>query len=118
MPPIKLPHRNHVRFKPKRGPFPIETAGCQESAAADCGYAVRRPAHRPRAFDKARLNTTVTAQAPVGRRNNDVERQLKQLVSKFGEKKIREALDPLITRCKWNDWQCVGNAIRRIACQK
>jgi hypothetical protein len=45
----------------------------------------------------------VTAQAPVGRRNNDVERQLKQLVAEFGEKKVREALDPLITRCKWND---------------
>ena len=48
----------------------------------------------------------------------DVERQLKQLVATFGEKNVREALDPLITRCKWNDWQCVANAIRRIARQK
>ncbi|PYX98987.1 MAG: hypothetical protein DMG62_22370 [Acidobacteria bacterium] len=48
----------------------------------------------------------------------DVERQLKQLVAKFGEKKVREALDPLITKCKWNDWQCVANAIRRIAREK
>jgi hypothetical protein len=45
----------------------------------------------------------------------DVERQLKQLIAQFGEKKVREALDPLITKCKWNDWQCVANAIRRIA---
>jgi hypothetical protein len=48
----------------------------------------------------------------------DVERQLKQLVAEFGEKKVREALDPLVTKCKWNDWQCVANAIRRIARQK
>jgi|SRR4030095_16162404 hypothetical protein len=45
----------------------------------------------------------------------DIGRQLKQLVDKFGEKKVRAALDPLITTCKWNDWQCVANAIRRIA---
>jgi hypothetical protein len=43
---------------------------------------------------------------------------LSSFVAEFGEKKVREALDPLITRCKWNDWQCVGNAIRRIAYQK
>jgi hypothetical protein len=45
------------------------------------------------------------------------ERQLEQLVAKFGEEKVRQALDPLITRRKWNDWQCVANAIRRIARQ-
>jgi len=48
----------------------------------------------------------------------DVERQLKELVAQFGEKKVREALDPLITKCKWRDWQCVANAIRRIARQR
>ena len=48
----------------------------------------------------------------------DVERQIKDLVAKFGEKKVREALEPLVTKCKWNDWQCVANAIRRIARQK
>jgi len=46
------------------------------------------------------------------------DRQLKELVAKFGEKKIREALDPLLTKCKWNYWQCVANAISRIARQK
>ena len=44
--------------------------------------------------------------------------QLEELVAKFGEKNVREALDPLITKCKWNDWQCVANAVRRIARQK
>jgi hypothetical protein len=24
----------------------------------------------------------------------------------------------LVTKCKWNDWQCVANAIRRIARNK
>ena len=35
----------------------------------------------------------------------EIERQLKQLVAEFGEKKVLEALDPLVTKCKWNDWQ-------------
>jgi hypothetical protein len=53
--------------------------------------------------------------API---TGEIERQLKQLVAQFGEKKVFEALDPLVTKCKWNDWQCVANAIRRIARQK
>jgi hypothetical protein len=44
-----------------------------------------------------------------------IEQQLEQLVAKFGERQVLEALDPLVTKCKWNDWQCVTNAIRRIA---
>jgi hypothetical protein len=47
-----------------------------------------------------------------------VERQLKQLVAQFGEKQVLDALGPLITKCKWNDWQCVTNAIRRLAREK
>jgi hypothetical protein len=45
----------------------------------------------------------------------EIEDQLRKLVAKFGEQKVREALDPLITKCKWNDWQCVTNVNRRIA---
>src|SRR5437763_16212502 len=45
----------------------------------------------------------------------DIGDDLKNLVARFGEKKVLEALDPLVTKCKWNDWQCVANAIRRIA---
>jgi hypothetical protein len=48
----------------------------------------------------------------------DIEGDLKTLVARFGEKKVLEALDPLVTKCKWNDWQCVANAIRRIAREK
>ena len=45
----------------------------------------------------------------------EIEDDLKNLVARFGEKKVFEMLDPLVTKCKWNDWQCVANAIRRIA---
>jgi hypothetical protein len=48
----------------------------------------------------------------------EIEQDLKNLVTKFGEKKVLEALGPLITECKWNDWQCVANGVRRIARQK
>ena len=51
-------------------------------------------------------------EAPITRK---VERQLEQLIFKFGEKKVYDVLGPLVTQCKWNDWQCVANAIRRIA---
>jgi hypothetical protein len=49
---------------------------------------------------------------------SEIEEDLKNLVAKFGKKKVLEALDPLVTKCKWNDWQCVANAVRRIARQK
>jgi len=48
----------------------------------------------------------------------EIERQLKELIAKFGEKKVNEALDPLLAKCKWNYWQSVANAISRIARQK
>ena len=48
----------------------------------------------------------------------EIEEDLRNLVARFGEKKVLEALDPLVTRCKWNDWQCVANAIRRVARNK
>ena len=38
----------------------------------------------------------------------EIERQLKQLVAQFGEKKVLEALDPLLTKCKGT----IGNALR------
>jgi hypothetical protein len=48
----------------------------------------------------------------------EIERQLQELVAQFGEKQVLEALDALVTNCKWNDWQCVANAIQRIAREK
>jgi len=42
----------------------------------------------------------------------EIELQLEQVVAKFGEREVLEALHPLVTKCKWNDWQCVANAIR------
>jgi carbon monoxide dehydrogenase subunit G len=48
-----------------------------------CSYTCRRNAK----IEKSELQTPITA---------DVEHQIKQLVAKFGEKKVREVLDPLI----------------------
>ena len=48
----------------------------------------------------------------------EIELQLEQLVAEFGGKEVMAALDPLVTECKWNDWQCVANAIERIARRK
>ena len=62
-----------------------------------------------------KLDIAPELRAPI---TGEIERQLKQLVAEFGEKKVLEALDPLIMKCKWNDWQCVANAIRRIARRK
>ena len=62
-----------------------------------------------------KLDIPPELQAPITR---DIERQLEGLIAKFGEKRVREALDPLIAKCKWNDWQCVANAISRIAREK
>jgi hypothetical protein len=41
----------------------------------------------------------------------EIELQLEQLVAKFGEEQVLEALDPVVTKCKWND--C--NASRMLA---
>src|SRR5689334_19640741 len=45
----------------------------------------------------------------------EVEEQLRQLVQRFGVEKVRDALVPLIAECTFSDWQCVANAVTRIA---
>ncbi len=45
----------------------------------------------------------------------EIEQGLQMLVARFGEKKVLERSTRVVTKCKWNDWQCVANAIRRIA---
>ena len=64
---------------------------------------------------RRKLDIPSELQAPV---TPEIEDDLQNLVTRFGEKKVLETLDPLVTKCKWNDWQCVANAIRRIARQK
>jgi hypothetical protein len=51
-------------------------------------------------------------QAPITRK---VEQQLTQLIQQFGAEKVHDALAPLITKCKWNDWLCVSTAVDRLA---
>jgi len=45
----------------------------------------------------------------------EAEEQLRQLIQRFGVEKVRDALVPLIAKCKFSDWQCVASAVTRIA---
>jgi hypothetical protein len=65
-----------------------------------------------RRIRRKKLHAPPVLRAPI---TAEIEDDLKNLVTKYGEKKVLEALDPLVAKCKWNDWQCVANAIRRIA---
>jgi hypothetical protein len=33
----------------------------------------------------------------------------------FGHRKVHDALTPLINKCAFQDWQCVANAVDRLA---
>jgi hypothetical protein len=61
---------------------------------------------------RRKLHIPPELQAPM---TSEVEEDLRNLVARYGETKVLQALGPLVNRCKWNDWQCVANAIRRIA---
>ena len=45
----------------------------------------------------------------------EIERQLEQLIAKFGYEKVRDALTPLMAKCAFQDWLCVANAVDRLA---
>jgi hypothetical protein len=45
----------------------------------------------------------------------EIERELKQLIAKFGYEKVQDALAPLLAKCAFQDWLCVANAIDRLA---
>lgn len=45
----------------------------------------------------------------------DIEHQLERLIRKVGYRRVRDALASLVTKCKWNDWLCVANAVDRLA---
>jgi hypothetical protein len=45
----------------------------------------------------------------------EIERQLGQLIAKFGYKKLQDALALLVTKCAFQDWLCVANAVDRLA---
>ena len=85
-------------------------------------YVVRTRLHKSRQVKVSRRRTRARKldippelRAPI---TAEIEDDLTNLVARFGEKKVLEALDPLITRCKWNDWKCVANAIQRIVRHK
>jgi hypothetical protein len=41
---------------------------------------------------------------------SEVERQLEQLIAKFGYENVCDALAPLVAKCAFKDWLCVANA--------
>ena len=45
----------------------------------------------------------------------EVEEQLRALTRRHGAKKVHEALEPLLAKCKLNDWLCVVSAVERLA---
>jgi DUF1680 family protein len=45
----------------------------------------------------------------------EIERQLEQLIAKFGYEKVCDALAPLVEKCAFKDWLCVANAVDRLA---
>jgi hypothetical protein len=51
-------------------------------------------------------------QAPI---TTKIEQQLTELIRQFGAENVRNALTPLVTNCKFNDWLCLANAIDRLA---
>jgi len=71
--------------------------------------------HRKTLRQKKRELVPAELFAPM---TGEVEEQLRQLVQRFGVEKVRDALVPLIAECKFNDWQCVANAVTRIARQQ
>ena len=46
---------------------------------------------------------------------SEVEGQLEQLLAKFGDEKVRDALAPLVAKCAFKDCLCVANAVDRLA---
>src|SRR5215468_7974560 len=64
---------------------------------------------------KKRVPVPAELLAPM---TGEVEKQLRQLVQRFGIEKVRDALVPLIAECKFSDWQCVAEAVTGIARQQ
>jgi len=67
-----------------------------------------------RSSRKRKLDITPELRAPT----SEIEGDLTNVIARFGERKVVEALDLLATKRNWNDWQCVANAIPPIARQK
>ena len=86
---------------------------------------LRPPRHLKRAKSNSRTRKVDVRRAPrpfprqfQSPITGEIEEDLRNLVAKYGEKNVRATLDPLVTKCKWKDWQCVANAIRRLARKK
>ena len=99
MPRLRVPRKTRARKAVAR----------QGTQALDAVLATAHSAavHSPRG---AKIDET-SSQAPI---TGEIERQLEQLVTRFGHRKVRDALTPLINKCAFQDWQCVANAVDRL----
>jgi len=66
--------------------------------------------HNGRARVRSKLPPQL--QAPI---TTEIEQRLTVLIKQFGVEKVRDALAPLVTGCKWNDWLCISNTVDRLA---
>jgi hypothetical protein len=76
---------------------------------------VNAKAHSRTRRQKKREPVPAELLAPM---TGEVEEQLRQLIQRFGVEKVCDALVPLIAECKFSDWQCVADAVTRIARQQ
>lgn len=105
MPRAKASVRSTSRTKTERKQQP--TPALDALIAAGTQAAKHR---KGRAKDTRNRDTSI--QAPI---TAEIEGQLAALIRQFGAAKVREALTPLVTKCKWNDWLCVSHAVDRLA---
>ena len=92
------------RIRKKARPAKRRTATPALDALMAAGSSAAQ--HRKRQFAGTGLEAPITG---------EIERQLEQLIRKVGYRRVRDALAPLVTKCKWNDWLCVANAVDRLA---
>src|SRR5205085_3264580 len=76
------------------------------NALMDAGHSAA--AHSPRHRKVAGCGL----EAPI---TGEIERQLQVLMRRFGHRKVRDALTPLLDKCRIDDWLCVANAVDRLA---
>jgi hypothetical protein len=99
MPRLRVPRKTRARKAVAR----------QGTPALDAVLAAGHSAagHSPRG---AKIDET-SLRAPI---TGEIEGQLEQLVTRFGYRKVRDALTPLINKCAFQDWLCVANAVDRL----
>ena len=99
MPRLRVPRKTRARKAVARQGTPALDAVLATGHSA--------AAHSPRG---GKIDET-SLQAPI---TGEIEHRLEKLVTRFGHRKVRDALTPLINKCAFQDWQFVANAVDRL----